>query len=183
MLLMRKICVLLSVGVFSIAAHAKQLDGLIGPSIYYLQHASVREKGGSVLYKFEFTRLSRHFGLDARLGTGQGYTDMGGSLRLFQHYAFNTNSNTGLILGGGLGAMFAELSQSPVYGKKNSQMDMVAHAFVRFLYDFERSVGLALDLEYQLVPYRSYSVGPPSNDRALRHRFGVAASLLFDPGI
>ncbi|NCN26629.1 hypothetical protein GW915_03560 [bacterium] len=168
------------------SAHADKLNGIVGPSGFFNWQITDSEKATRQLYKFEFTRLTKHFGVDFRVGTGEGYTDYGGAFRLFNHIELGGDSDraTGITYGGGAGGMWSSLDDvSATSGENNERTDVVFHAFTRYIYDFGNNIGLGIELEYQFVPYTAFRYGIPRQIRENRHRILLGLNFLFDPGI
>jgi hypothetical protein len=165
-------------------ARADGMTGFVAPVAgFVLQTASV-ESGSRSMLRLDFARLTQNVSLDLRVGAGLSIVDFGGVLKFYQHWYFNSPSQsaTGISVGLGAGAMVRTVSAALRDAGTRGYTDLLFHPFARFLYDTGSGWGFFVDLGMDIVPKRMYSSelqGASRTDTTLRNRFFVALGVPF----
>ncbi len=168
----------------SLTDDAEYLDGFVGLGFGYTYRLTEPEDGRRRYFRVEFARLRKWISIDARVGFGKGYSDYGGLFRVAKHWRFDGDSATGISLGAGVGALFSDGVKPRAGFSREAFIDVIGAPFLRFIWDFGRSMGLAFEAEYQVVP-KTMFVNDNEDDTIkdvskTRQRFYGSVSLLLE---
>lgn len=152
----------------SVGSGSPIIDGHIGFAYRMVGSGSATNR-----YVLELARPSRGFQLDLGVGQGAGdYRDFHAGLKfLTRHQIPDLSSSLTGSLGLGLAYNGCYAGCDPNF------FDLSVSPFARLQYDFPFRVGLALDVAYELSPYRRF-MGTGERETTLRKGFLFGVTLL-----
>ncbi len=163
------------------------LNGVVAPAVSFLQPAEAYETDSRIYGRIEFMRIPKNIGLDFRVGSGGGYTDLGLSIKFFKHWQFSTGAATGVSAGLGIGGLYSkgsdaissELDFNPGENGENDFIELFGAPFIRYIWDWGNQFGMGVELEYQILPFRRFVQSPTKTIEDVQQKFALTVMFLF----
>ena len=166
---------------FVSSAHAAdELNTYVMPMGTFTRHMHTTEDGNRLGGRLEFANMNKYFAVDFRFGTGNNYTDFGGSAKFFNHWRFD-----GYAIGVGMGltGLYSKGPNNVTEASRQPFVDAGGSPFVRFILDRKWGVGLMIELGVDTMVLRQIQKKndlPSDSNNTMRMRPYIGLGIPFE---